>query len=96
MTQVQTPSAVEPSQAQHEETVVPIKPGLRAARAGTAAPAATSVQVGTRTPIWQYLAGALLIAAVVFVFALFPRLMQPSPDRPAARIRAVAARRAAR
>jgi tetratricopeptide (TPR) repeat protein len=64
--------------------VVPIKPGLRAARAGTAAPAATSVQVGTRTPIWQYLAGALLIAAVVFVFALFPRLMQPSPDRPAA------------
>jgi tetratricopeptide (TPR) repeat protein len=75
---------VEPSQAQHEETVVPIKPGLRAARADAAALAATAVQVRTRTPFWQYLAGALLIAAAVFVFALFPRLMQPASDRPAA------------
>ena len=76
---------MESTRAQHEETVVPIKPGLRAARADAAsAPATATDQVRTRTPFWQYLAGASLIAAVVFVFALLPRLMEPSPQKPAA------------
>jgi tetratricopeptide (TPR) repeat protein len=75
---------VESTRAQHEETVVPIKPGLRAARADASAPATTAEQARTRTPFWQYLAGALLIAAAVFVFALLPRLMEPAPQRPAA------------
>jgi tetratricopeptide (TPR) repeat protein len=75
---------VESTRAQHEETVVPIKPGLRATRADAAAAPAAAVEVRTRTPFWQYLAGALLIAAVVFVFALLPRLMEPSRERPAA------------
>jgi tetratricopeptide (TPR) repeat protein len=73
---------VNSSRAQHEETVVPIRPGLRAARAD-AAPSPAAVQVRTRTPLWQYLAGALLIAAAVFAFALLPRLMDKSHDRPA-------------
>jgi tetratricopeptide (TPR) repeat protein len=75
---------VEPTRAQHEETVVPIKLGLRAKSADTPAPEATAVRERARTPFWQYLAGALLIAAVVFVFGLLPRLMEPSPQKPVA------------
>jgi hypothetical protein len=75
---------VDSSRAQHEETVVPIRPGLRDTRADSAAPLAAAVQVRTRTPFWQYFAGGLLVAAAVFVFALFPRLMDKSQDRPAA------------
>ena len=75
---------MESTRAQHEETVVPIKPGLRAALADAAAAPTAAGEVRTRTPFWQYLAGALLIAAAVFVFALLPRLMEPSPARPAA------------
>ena len=73
------------SRAQHEETVVPIKPGLRAARAEAAAPAAARTEVRSRTPMWQYLAGGVLIAAAVFAFALFPRLVDRSQaPKPAA------------
>jgi tetratricopeptide (TPR) repeat protein len=75
---------VDSSRAQHEETVVPIRPGLRDTRPDSAAPRVAAVQVRTRTPFWQYFAGALLVAAAVFVFALFPRLMDKSQDRPAA------------
>jgi tetratricopeptide (TPR) repeat protein len=76
---------VDPSREQHEETVVPIKPGLRAARADAAAPAVAAAEVRSRTPFWQYLAGGALIAAAVFVFALFPRLVERSqPRKPAA------------
>ena len=70
------------SQTQHEETVVPIKPGLRAARtAAAAASAAAAPEVRSRTPFWQYLAGGVLIAAAVFAFALFPRLVERSQAR---------------
>lgn len=72
------------SREQHEETVVPIKPGLRAARAEAAAPASVAAQVRSRTPFWQYLAGGALIAAAVFAFALFPRLVERSRARPPA------------
>ena len=71
------------TRAHHEETVVPIKPGLRATQAAAAAPQTAAAEVRTRTPFWQYLAGALLIAAMVFVFALLPRLMEPSREKPA-------------
>ena len=66
---------------QHEETVVPIKPGLRAARPEVAALAAAAPELRSRTPFWQYLAGGLLIAAAVFAFALFPRLVERSQAR---------------
>jgi tetratricopeptide (TPR) repeat protein len=72
---------VDSSRAQHEETVVPIKPGLRAARPDVAATAAAAPEVRSRTPFWQYLAGGVLIAAAVFVFALFPRLVERSQAR---------------
>ena len=76
---------MDPSREQHEETVVPIKPGLRAARADAPAPAVAAAEVRSRTPFWQYLAGGALIAAAVFVFALFPRLVERSqPRKPAA------------
>jgi hypothetical protein len=75
---------VESTRAQHEETVVPIKPGLRAARADASSPQTAPAHVRTGTPFWQYLAGGSLLAAVVFVFVLLPRLMEPAPQKPAA------------
>jgi tetratricopeptide (TPR) repeat protein len=71
---------VDSSRTQHEETVVPIKPGLRAARSEAAAPGAASAEVRSRTPFWHYLAGGVLIAAAVFAFALFPRLVERSQE----------------
>lgn len=69
---------MDPSRTQHEETVVPIKPGLRVVRPEAAAPAAARAEVRSRTPFWHYLAGGALIAAAVFAFALFPRLVERS------------------
>ena len=72
---------VDSNRAQHEETVVPIKPGLRAASAEAAAPVAPAPEVRSRTPFWQYLLGGVLIAVAVFAFALFPRLVERSNAR---------------
>src|SRR5262249_22767790 len=83
---------VDPNRTQHQETVVPIKPGVRATRAQRAAPArATPEGRPSRSPFWQYLAGGFLIAAAVFAFALFPRLVERSQSKPASTAAAPAA-----
>jgi tetratricopeptide (TPR) repeat protein len=69
-----------PNQTQHEETVVPVRPGLSSARpqpAGELRPARSSA-------FWQYLIGGALVVATLFVFAILPRLRDGPAEEPAA------------
>jgi tetratricopeptide (TPR) repeat protein len=66
---------VQASQPQHEETVVPVRPGISAARPGPTS------EPGTRGgAFWQYVTGGLLVVAVLFVFAILPRLLSPAAE----------------
>jgi tetratricopeptide (TPR) repeat protein len=88
---------VESSAPEHEETVVPVRPGLAPLR--RAATAATPVPVTSTGPFWYYLGGGVLLVAALFVFAILPRWVErarnpePAPtaavaDAPAAPERA--------
>ena len=68
---------MEAHQPQHEETVVPVKPGLAAVRTQRALDERPAARGGA---FRQYLIGGVLVVAVLFVFAVLPRLL--SPDLP--------------
>ncbi len=70
---------MEAHQPQHEETVVPVKPGLAAARTQRALDEQPPPRGGA---YGQYLIGGVLVVAVLFVFAVLPRLLSPaSPEQ---------------
>jgi tetratricopeptide (TPR) repeat protein len=71
---------VESNLPQHEETVVPVKPGVASAR-----PQRGDEERPPRGGAFlQYAIGAVLVVAVLFAFAVLPRLLNPPAEAPAA------------
>jgi hypothetical protein len=66
---------VESNQPQPDETVVPVRPGLGSARP----PRAVEERPARGGAFGQYLIGGVLVAAVLFAFAILPRLLNPPP-----------------
>jgi tetratricopeptide (TPR) repeat protein len=66
---------VDPTSAQHEETIVPVRPGFRPAAAETPPAAPGGTAVGTA---WLVAAGAVVLALLFGAFFLLPRWMTES------------------
>jgi hypothetical protein len=68
---------VESSSRDHEETIVPVRPGLAPLRAGAAA-ATGPAPVKSGGPFWYYIGAGVLLIAALFVFAILPRWVERS------------------
>lgn len=63
---------VKPSAAQHDETIVPVRPGLRASAAAPPVPAAAGGVGRSRPRAWMALAGGVLVVGAAAVFWWLP------------------------
>ena len=78
---------MEPSRQQHEETIVPVKPGLRASAASRPKPVVRQVSGPWRTLLFVVVPGILVIGFFFVAFVALPRWLDDSrkaPEEPAA------------